>query len=277
MTVGLYLMKREAEPACRRSMAGGSPSCLVSSFLRNPLVGHAASCCRSSGTRCLPGGAERDAPLSVVAHGAERRGRAVRDAGGARPRRTRASRLEWAGVGTVDGRIARSSSVSLSGERATLPTGTASLAFSLLLVGRGGNRAAVDHVPGRAIGLSIASGLIARVERNFRKALADRVPIRWSVAVHQPGVAPDARRQPRLGSHMMQGALQAGRGVDRRTDFFGTVSTRCRSSVECSSTANRFSAKAASRCCDRSPSPSRSAAQRCSVCSVKLAPDRRSH
>ena len=204
MTVGLFLMKREADRL--PSLDGGWRLRAWWAFFHNPwwvfgvvlqIVGYG-----------LYLTALRDAPLSVV-HTALNGGIAFFVVLAVLFLGERVRPLEWVGVGTVvAGLIVLSGCLSESAGAAHTAHGT--LAFSVVLVIVAGFALAVDRAPGRAIGLSIASGLTLGLAGIYAKALAGADSL--AAAVHSTDLLLTLGANM-AGFALMQGALQAGRGV----------------------------------------------------------------
>ena len=204
MTVGLYVMKRQAERL--PSLDGGWRLSAWAAFVRNPLwlLGVALQ----TGGYGLYLAALRAAPLSVV-HTALNGGivlfvlLAVVGLG----ERLRAS--EWLGVACITaGLIA----LGLSFADGGAPTATArgTLPFSLALIALSVLALVADSAPGRAIGLSIACGLTLGLASVFAKALAGAASL--AAAVCSPDLALTLAANL-AGFAFMQAAFQVGRGV----------------------------------------------------------------
>jgi len=204
LTVGLYFMKREAERL--PSLGGGWRPSAWWAFVRDPwwvagvvlqIVGYAMYLA-----------ALRGAPLSVV-HTALNAGVAFFIVLAVVGLGERVRGLEWAGVAAVvAGLIALGAS--LSGESAPTqpPHGTA--LFSLVLVLASVAAPPLDRAPGRAIGLSVASGLILGLGGIFAKELANEASL--SDALLSLAL-PLTLATNMVGFALMQGAMQTGRGV----------------------------------------------------------------
>ncbi len=204
LTVGLYFMKRQAERL--PSLGGGWRPSAWWAFVQDPwwvcgvvlqIAGYAMYLA-----------ALRGAPLSVV-HTALNGGVALFVVLAVLGLGERVRGLEWVGVAAVvAGLIALG--VSLSGAAApTRPPHNTSL-FSLMLVGVALLALPLDRAPGRAIGLSVASGLTLGLSGIFAKDLANApsVPAALSSTALLLTLATNI-----VGFALMQGAMQAGRGV----------------------------------------------------------------
>lgn len=204
MTVGLYVMKRQAERL--PSLAGGWRLSAWRAFVRNPLwlLGVALQ----TGGYGLYLAALRAAPLSVV-HTALNGGivlfvlLAVVGLG----ERLRAS--EWLGVVCITaGLIALGLSFANGGAPPGVARGT--VPFSLVLIALSVLALVGDSAPGRAIGLSVACGLMLGLASVFAKALAGAESLAAAVFSHDLLLTLAANL---VGFAFMQAAFQVGRGV----------------------------------------------------------------
>jgi len=204
LTVGLYYMKREAERL--PSLGGGWRAAAWWAFVRDPwwmlgvvlqIVGYALYLV-----------ALRGAPLSVV-HTALNAGVAFFVVLAVFGLGERLHGLEWAGVvAVVAGLIALGAS--LSGESVSTPSPHSAGAFSLALVLAAVAAAALDRTPGRALGLSVASGLILGLGGIFAKQLANAPSL--SAALSSLALLLTLATNM-TGFALMQGAMQTGRGI----------------------------------------------------------------
>jgi uncharacterized membrane protein len=204
MTVGLYFMKRQAERL--PSLDGGWRLTAWWAFVQDPLwvlglllqiVGYG-----------LYLAALRDAPLSVV-HTALNGGVALFVLMAVVGLGERLRPFEWLGVCCVTaGLLALGLTLADNAPSSAVAHGTAPL--SLVLVILSVLALMFDPAPGRAIGLSIASGLVLGLSAVFAKSLAGADSLAaalWSRDLLLTLVANIA------GFALMQGALQTGRGV----------------------------------------------------------------
>jgi drug/metabolite transporter (DMT)-like permease len=204
LTVGLFFMKRQAERL--PSLGGGWRPSAWWAFVRDPwwIAGVALQIVGYG----MYFAALRAAPLSVV-HTALNGGIALFVVLAVFGLGERVRRLEWLGVATVvAGLVVLGVSLSETAEPTLPPHGP--YAFSLALLGVAAVALALDRAPGRAIGLSIACGLTLGLGAVFAKALANAASLStaltstdflFTLMAHIVGFA------------LMQGALQAGRGV----------------------------------------------------------------
>jgi multidrug transporter EmrE-like cation transporter len=204
LAVGLYCMKRAAErlPA----FEGGWRPTVWWAFVRDPLwllglvlqiVGYA-----------LYLTALRGAPLSVV-HTALNGGVALFVLMAVVGLGERLRPFEWAGVGmVVVGLIVLGCSLTDTAASGSAARGT--LPFSLVLMALCVLALAVDRAPRRAVGLSIATGLMLGLASVFAKALAGADSLAAAIWSQNLVLTLAANL---LGFGLMQGALQAGRGV----------------------------------------------------------------
>jgi len=204
LTIGLYLMKREAERL--PSLGGGWRPSAWWAFMRDPwwLAG--------VGLQIVGYGmylaALRGAPLSVV-HTALNGGIAFFVVLAVFGLGERVRGLEWAGVAAVvAGMVALGVSLPHTQEPTVPPHGT--LVFSLALLSVAAAVLPLDRAPGRPIGLSVASGLILGLSGIFAKELANAVSL--SAAVTSTDLLLTLAANI-VGFALMQGAMQVGRGV----------------------------------------------------------------
>ena len=204
MSVGLYLMKREAERL--PSLDGGWRLRAWGAFVRDPLwllgvllqtVGYGMYLA-----------ALREAPLSVV-HTALNGGIALFVLLAVVGLGERLRAIELLGVCCVTGGlIAMGFSLSDTAAPGAVAHGT--VPFSLVLLALSVLALVVDPAPGRVIGLSIASGLIIGLASVFAKALAgaDSLAAAFSSLDLLLTLVTNI-----AGFVLMQAALQVGRGV----------------------------------------------------------------
>ena len=204
LSVGLYLMKRQAERL--PSLQGGWHLAAWWAFIRDPLwvLGVALQ----TGGYGLYLTALRAAPLSVV-HTALNGGivlfvlLAVVGLG----ERVRA--VEWLGVSCVVlGLIALGASLTADAPAAVSAHGM--VFFAAAVVGLALLALAIDASPGRAIGLSIATGLFLGLASVFAKTLVAADSLAAALSSRPLWLTLGANI---VGFLLMQGALQAGRGV----------------------------------------------------------------
>ena len=204
LSVGLYLMKRQAERL--PSLQGGWHLAAWWAFIRDPLwvLGVALQ----TGGYGLYLTALRAAPLSVV-HTALNGGivlfvlLAVVGLG----ERVRA--VEWLGVSCVVlGLIALGAS--LTGDAPAAASAQGMVFFATAVVGLALLALAIDASPGRAIGLSIATGLFLGLASVFAKTLVAADSLAAALSSRPLWLTLGANI---VGFILMQGALQAGRGV----------------------------------------------------------------
>jgi multidrug transporter EmrE-like cation transporter len=204
LTVGLYFMKREAERL--PSLDGGWRLAAWWAFACDPwwVLGVALQ----TGGYALYMAALRAAPLSIV-HTALNGGivlfvlLAVVGLG------ERVRPIEWLGVWTVTaGLIVLSASLSDTPAGNAVPHGA--VPFSLALIALSALALVVDPAPRRAIGLSVASGLVLGLASVYTKALANAES--FTAAVTSIDLLLTLTTNI-IGFALMQAALQAGRGV----------------------------------------------------------------
>jgi drug/metabolite transporter (DMT)-like permease len=204
LTVGLYFMKREAERL--PSLGGGWRPSAWWAFARDPwwvtgvvlqVVGYGFYLA-----------ALRGAPLSVV-HTALNGGIAFFVVLAVFGLGEHVGWIEWIGVAAViAGLVALGTS--LSGTTQSTQPAHGALAFSLTLLSVAATALALDRAPGRAIGLSVASGLTLGLSGIFAKALANASSLPAALSSMDLLLTLAANV---VGFALMQGALQAGRGV----------------------------------------------------------------
>jgi drug/metabolite transporter (DMT)-like permease len=204
MTVGLFLLKRQAERL--PSLGGGWRPSAWWAFVHDPwwLAG--------LGLQTVGYGmylaALRGAPLSVV-HTALNAGVAVFVVLAVVGLGERVRGWEWVGVtAVVAGMVALGASLSGTTESAQPPHGTA--VFSLAHLGMAAAVLALDRAPGRAIGLSVACGFMLGLSGIFAKELANASSL--SAALSSADLFLTLATNM-VGFALMQGAMQVGRGV----------------------------------------------------------------
>ena len=204
LSVGLYLMKRQAERL--PSLQGGWRVAAWWAFVRDPLwvLGVALQVCGYG----LYLTALRAAPLSVV-HTALNGGivlfvlLAVVGLG------ERVRPVEWLGVSCVVlGLIALG--VSLTDDAPANASAHGMVFFAAAVLGLAVLALAIDASPGRAIGLSIATGLFLGLASVFAKTLVAADSLAAALCSRPLVLTLGANI---IGFVLMQGALQAGRGV----------------------------------------------------------------
>jgi uncharacterized membrane protein len=204
LTVGLYLMKREADRL--PSLEGGWRLAAWWAFVRDPwwMLG--------LGLQIAGYGlyltALRGAPLSVV-HTALNAGIAFFVLLSVAGLGERLRPIEWLGVAAVTAGLV-ALSASLSGESAGASVARGSLPFSLALVTLSVLALAIDPAPRRAVGLSVASGFTLGLGGVYAKALANADSFSAAAGSLDLLLTLGANM---IGFALMQGALQAGRGV----------------------------------------------------------------
>lgn len=204
LTVGLYFMKRQAERL--PSLHGGWLLTAWWAFMRDPLwVFGVALQVVGYGLYLT---ALRYAPLSVV-HTALTGGIALFVVLAVVGLGERVRPIEWLGVcGVVLGLIVLGAS--LEGDA---PTGTAAfgtLTFAAVTALVAVVALAIDPAPGRAIGLSVATGLMLGLASVFAKALAGADSLAAALCSRAFVLTLGTNI---VGFVLMQGALQEGRGV----------------------------------------------------------------
>jgi multidrug transporter EmrE-like cation transporter len=204
LSVGLYLMKRQAERL--PSLQGGWRLSAWWAFMRDPLwvLGVALQVCGYG----LYLTALRAAPLSVV-HTALNGGivlfvlLAVVGLG------ERVRPVEWLGVSCVVlGLIALGAS--LTGDAPPNATAHGMVFFAAAVAGLAVLALGIDASPGRAIGLSIATGLFLGLASVFAKTLVAANSLAAALCSRPLWLTLGTNI---IGFLLMQGALQAGRGV----------------------------------------------------------------
>ena len=204
LTVGLYFMKRQAERL--PSLDGGWRPAAWWAFARDPLwVLGVALQVVGYGLYLV---ALRAAPLSVV-HTALTAGVALFVLLAVVGLGERVRPLEWLGVGCVVlGLIVLGASLGGDAPPSSVASGTGSFAsvVAVLTV----LALAIDPAPGRPIGLSIATGLTLGLASVFAKALASADSL--AAALYSRHFVLTLGTNI-VGFVLMQGALQAGRGV----------------------------------------------------------------
>jgi multidrug transporter EmrE-like cation transporter len=204
LTIGLYFMKRQAERL--PSLGGGWRLSAWWAFVRDPwwvtgvvlqIVGYG-----------LYLAALRGAPLSVV-HTALNGGIVLFVVLAVFGLGERVRGLEWLGVAAVvAGMVALGVSLSTTTESTQAPHGTRVFSLSLLIVAA--LALPLDRAPGRAIGLSVASGVTLGLSGIFAKELANAPSLAAALTSMDLLLTLAANI---VGFALMQGALQAGRGV----------------------------------------------------------------
>ncbi len=204
LTVGLYFMKREAERL--PSLDGGWRLAAWLAFVRNPwwmlglllqIVGYALY--------LIALGA---APLSIV-HTALNGGIALFVVLAVFGLGEQVRPAEWLGITVVTASlIVLSISLSATPSAGGVPHGI--LPFSLALLLLSGLAVLIDPAPRRAIGLSVASGLMLGLGSVYAKGLADASS--FTAAVESAYLALTVAANL-VGFVLMQAAFQAGRGV----------------------------------------------------------------
>lgn len=204
LTIGLYFLKRQAERL--PSLQGGWRLSAWWVFVRDPwwLFGMVLQIA-GYGLYLL---ALRGAPLSVV-HTALNGGIAFFVLLAVLGLGERVGPLEWFGVSTVvAGLVALSAS--LSSETAGSAVAHGVVPFSLVLTGASALALVLDTRPRRAIGLSVASGLILGLGSVYAKELANAESFAAALGSIDLGLTLAANM---IGFALMQAALQSGRGV----------------------------------------------------------------
>ena len=203
LSVGLYLMKRQAERL--PSLHGGWRLAAWWAFMRDPLWVLGVALQTTGYGLYLT--ALRQAPLSVV-HTALNGGivlfvlLAVVGLG------ERVRPVEWLGVGCVVlGLIALGASL---GDAPPNATAHGMVFFAAAVSGLAVLALAIDASPGRAIGLSIATGLFLGLASVFAKTLVAADSLAAALCSRPLWLTLGTNI---IGFLLMQGALQAGRGV----------------------------------------------------------------
>ena len=204
LTIGLYFMKREAERL--PSLGGGWRPSAWSAFMRDPWW------VTGVGLQVIGYGmylaALRGAPLSVV-HTALNAGIAFFVVLAVCGLGERVRGLEWVGVAAVvAGMMALGVSLSATTEPTRPPRGTG--VFCLTLLSAAAVALPLDRAPGRAIGLSVASGLTLGLSGIFAKGLANAASLPAALTSMDLLLTLATNL---VGFALMQGAMQAGRGV----------------------------------------------------------------
>lgn len=204
LTLGLYLMKRQAEHL--PSLGGGWRLSAWWAFVRDPLwmiglalqiVGYGfyfmalRAAPLSIVHTALNGGIVLFVILSVVGLGEE-----------PRP-------VEWLGVLLITASLI-TLSVSLSSDPAAHRAAHDLFLFSVAVLALSALAWFADQQPGRAIGMSVASGLILGLASVYAKGLADEGSFASQDAVIYIVLTTGANI---VGFALMQAALQSGRGV----------------------------------------------------------------
>lgn len=204
MTVGLYLMKRAVNQL--PALDGGVRLHAWGAFIRDPWW--LLSVALQTAGYGVYLAALRLAPLSVV-HTALNGGIAFFVVLAVFGLGERIRPLEWIGVAAVVvGLIALSSSVSPDSGANAVAQGRGRFAvIALALAGLG---LLCDRAPGRAIGLSIASGLLLGLAGVYAKTLANAESVWMALGSSDLLLTILANI---VGFVLMQAALQAGRGV----------------------------------------------------------------
>jgi multidrug transporter EmrE-like cation transporter len=204
LTVGLYLMKREADRL--PSLAGGWRLTAWWAFVRDGwwLLGVALQTV-GYGLYLV---ALRGAPLSVV-HTALNGGIAFFVLLSVVGLGEQVRPIEWVGVVTVTAGLV-ALSLSLSSDAPGSAVAHGSLPFSLAMVTLSAVALVVDRAPHRPIGLSVASGLILGLGSVYAKALANADS--FSAAIGSLDLALTLGANI-IGFALMQATLQSGRGV----------------------------------------------------------------
>jgi multidrug transporter EmrE-like cation transporter len=204
LTVGLYFLKREAERL--PSLDGGWRLSAWRAFFSDPwwLLGVALQV----GGYGLYLSALRNAPLSVV-HTALNGGIAFFVVLSVVGLGEHVRPIEWLGVLIVTAGL-----VALSVSLSSVPTGRSVahgvMPFSVAIVAVSTLGLIVDPTPRRAIGLSVASGLIFGLASVYAKALANADTL--AAAVSSMNLVLTLVTNI-VGFALMQAALQSGRGV----------------------------------------------------------------
>jgi multidrug transporter EmrE-like cation transporter len=204
LTIGLYFLKREA--ARLPSLDGGWRLTALWAFVRDPwwLLGLALQVL-GYGFYLL---ALRSAPLSIV-HTALNGGIVVFVALSVIGLGERMRGIEWLGVSVITASLI-ALSVSLSEEPAVSSGEHGILLFSLALLALAMVAIVVDPAPRRAIGLSVASGLILGIASVYAKGLTSTPAL---AAALRSVYLPLTLAANLVGFVLMQAAFQAGRGV----------------------------------------------------------------
>jgi len=204
LTIGLYFLKREADRL--PSLEGGRRLGALWAFVRDPwwVLGVALQ----TGGYAVYLLALRSAPLSVV-HTALNGGIVFFVVLSVIGLGERVRPVEWLGVSIVTAALI-ALSVSLSSDPVSSSTAHGMLPFSLVLVVLAGLAIVVDPAPTRAIGLSVANGLLLGLGSVYAKSLATAPT--FAVALSSR-YFPLALAANIVGFVLMQAALQAGRGV----------------------------------------------------------------
>lgn len=202
LTVGLYLLKRQAERL--PSLSGGWRLGVLSAFAHDPiwvlgallqLLGYAlymlalGAAPLSIVHTALNGGIVLFVILSVIGLGEQ-----------VRP-------VEWVGVGIITiALIILSASLSTEPISSVTPHGL--LTFSLTVVTLSAAAIAVDPTPQRPVGTSVASGLLLGLGSVYAKGLANAWPL-GGAGIYLPlTIIANV-----IGFVLMQAAFQSGRGV----------------------------------------------------------------
>ncbi len=204
LSLGLFFMKRQADRL--PSLGGGWRITAWVAFFRDPvwLLGVLLQMLGFG----LYLAALRDTPLSVV-HTAQNGGIALFVLLAAVGLHERPRPVEWAGVASViAGLVALGLSLPDTAPAAATARGTAG--FSLVVLAAAAVSLAADRAPRRPVGLCISAGVVQGLAGVFAKGLAETPSL--AAAFASPNL-PLTIATDIVGFALMQGALQAGRGV----------------------------------------------------------------
>ena len=203
-TVGMYLMKREAERL--PSLGGGWRLAAWWAFMRDAwwLLGLGLQIVGFALYLFIL----HDAPLSIV-HTALNGGIALFVVLAVVGLGERVRTVEWLGVSLIVVAL-----IALSWSLSEAPEGQSSghgvVAFSCVLLGLAATALAADRAPRRAVGLSVASGLALGLGSVYAKAMAIAPSV--GAAAHSPYLMLTIGANL-IGFVLMQASFQAGRGV----------------------------------------------------------------